>query len=192
MLCTGASVTQLGQWAMKTDKHSCQSILDPIALCVRTFIELYNRDNSMFLFLFIFDRASRLVFVSSAFYLILSICHLNLKLRSLLLHNLTFDFCFSFVLTFVRSIPILEGHCPSGDNPYTAFQEQDCQGISQIGGIEKGRVNNLCQVDCSNRGICDYSIGQCTCFEGSWGQDCSGVANVGDSEDYLSGNSTSS
>jgi hypothetical protein len=35
-----------------------------------------------------------------------------------------------------------------------------------------GEYGNLCQVDCSNRGICDYSTGKCTCFDGSWGVAC--------------------
>jgi hypothetical protein len=74
-------------------------------------------------------------------------------------------------------------HCPSGDNPYTIAVETDCQGISQIypEGPEKGRVKNSCHVDCSKRGICNYKTGTCTCFEGSWGADCGGVSNAGNS-----------
>jgi hypothetical protein len=74
-------------------------------------------------------------------------------------------------------------HCPSSDNPYTIAVETDCQGISQIypEGPERGRVKNSCHVDCSNRGICNYKTGTCTCFEGSWGDDCGGVSNAGNS-----------
>lgn len=71
--------------------------------------------------------------------------------------------------------------CPSGDNPYTPEVETDCFTVSQRGapGGFKGKLNNLCQVDCSNRGICDYSTGTCTCFADSWGDDCSMIPNQG-------------
>ena len=36
-----------------------------------------------------------------------------------------------------------------------------------------GAAGNLCQVDCSNRGSCDYSTGLCTCMTGYYGADCS-------------------
>jgi hypothetical protein len=45
--------------------------------------------------------------------------------------------------------------------------------------ILKGRLGNICQVDCSNRGICDYLTGQCKCFEGSWGEACQSLSNTG-------------
>lgn len=38
---------------------------------------------------------------------------------------------------------------------------------------------NRCHVDCSNRGICDYSTGRCKCFEGSWGVACDLLTNTG-------------
>ena len=34
-------------------------------------------------------------------------------------------------------------------------------------GINAGASGNLCHVDCSNRGVCDYSKGTCTCFKGA-------------------------
>ena len=40
-------------------------------------------------------------------------------------------------------------------------------------------MGNLCHIDCSNRGICDYNTGTCTCFKGSHGQDCSVTARTG-------------
>ena len=35
-----------------------------------------------------------------------------------------------------------------------------------------GRPGNKCHVDCSNRGICDYKLGECSCFEGFYGPNC--------------------
>lgn len=44
-----------------------------------------------------------------------------------------------------------------------------------------GRYGNLCHVDCSNRGICDYRTGKCTCFTGSWGVACEHRLGTGSS-----------
>ena len=83
--------------------------------------------------------------------------------------------------------------CPSGNNPYSNKIETDCfrktqtvDGmVVQFGGREVGRLGNVCHIDCSNRGICDYNTGTCKCFEGSWGDDCSQLANAGNSRaDY--------
>ena len=62
--------------------------------------------------------------------------------------------------------------CPSGDNPYTCEDEEDCNGISQTGGILVGEFGNKCHVECSNRGTCDRSTGTCTCYLGSIGVAC--------------------
>ena len=35
-----------------------------------------------------------------------------------------------------------------------------------------GAAGNLCQQDCSNLGVCDYSSGTCSCFTGWGGTDC--------------------
>jgi len=31
---------------------------------------------------------------------------------------------------------------------------------------------NLCHVDCSHRGMCDYETGQCSCYDGFYGENC--------------------
>eukprot|EP01039_Chlorochromonas_danica_P006073 gene6073-6687_t len=69
-------------------------------------------------------------------------------------------------------------HCPSGDDPFTTDNETDCTGKSQVGG-RTGRSGNLCQVDCSNRGKCNYATGVCSCFSGSWGEACEKISNAG-------------
>ena len=48
-----------------------------------------------------------------------------------------------------------------------------------LGSHEHGKFGNLCHVDCSNRGICNYRTGLCTCFPGSWGDNCAQVSNAG-------------
>lgn len=44
-----------------------------------------------------------------------------------------------------------------------------------------GLKGNLCHVDCSNRGLCNYYTGICKCFEGSWGDACENISNTGGS-----------
>ena len=63
-------------------------------------------------------------------------------------------------------------HCPSGDDPQTATDETDCSGVGAVGGNGVGAPGNLCQVDCSNRGVCDYATGACRCFENFYGSNC--------------------
>ena len=63
--------------------------------------------------------------------------------------------------------------CPSGDDPTTShINETDCFGKSQTGGSDVGLRGNLCHVDCSGRGMCDYKSGVCTCFKGYFGSNC--------------------
>jgi hypothetical protein len=50
--------------------------------------------------------------------------------------------------------------CPTGDNPETAVNELNCTGKALTGGSSLGSIGNLCHVDCSNQGICDFSIGE--------------------------------
>jgi len=65
-------------------------------------------------------------------------------------------------------------HCPSGDDPTTTIIETNCTGknIHNPTSSSKGMPGNLCHVDCSNRGICDYGTGICYCFNGYRGAAC--------------------
>jgi hypothetical protein len=64
-------------------------------------------------------------------------------------------------------------HCPSGDNPSTKFVvETDCYNKAAIPNGQVGQVGNLCHVDCSNQGKCDFSTGTCSCFKGWQGSNC--------------------
>jgi hypothetical protein len=64
--------------------------------------------------------------------------------------------------------------CPSGDDPTTADDETDCEGIAQddslIAGV--GVAGNLCHYECSGRGLCNHRNGVCTCFPGVTGVNC--------------------
>lgn len=62
--------------------------------------------------------------------------------------------------------------CPTGDDPFTDADETDCEGAAADGGRGVGQAGNLCHVDCSNRGLCDYETGKCTCFKGYYGENC--------------------
>ena len=66
--------------------------------------------------------------------------------------------------------------CPSGDNPFTLSDETDCHKKSQTG-VGRGSTNNICHIDCSNQGVCDYTTGQCQCFKGLTGLNCGTVAS---------------
>ena len=83
--------------------------------------------------------------------------------------------------------------------PYSQKIETDCYRKTQtIDGVvtfnggpyngknpPTGEKGNICHIDCSNRGVCDYSSGACTCFSGSWGDNCAQLSNAGHShEDY--------
>ncbi|KAJ1460038.1 hypothetical protein M885DRAFT_510612 [Pelagophyceae sp. CCMP2097] len=64
-------------------------------------------------------------------------------------------------------------HCPLGDDPYTPYvDETDCSNVTARYGHGVGETGNICQVDCANRGKCDYTSGECNCFTGSYGHDC--------------------
>jgi hypothetical protein len=70
--------------------------------------------------------------------------------------------------------------CPSGDDPQTTHvDETDCSGkVQKDGGVDvlgsglTGAAGNLCHVDCSNRGLCDFQTGTCRCFPGYSGSNC--------------------
>ena len=69
--------------------------------------------------------------------------------------------------------------CPSGDDPLTAADETDCEGKLQdpifgttTADLSGGATGNLCHVDCSNRGTCDYTLGLCRCYDGYTGANC--------------------
>ncbi|ETM42172.1 hypothetical protein L914_12138 [Phytophthora nicotianae] len=67
-------------------------------------------------------------------------------------------------------------HCPSGDDPMTAVDETDCEGVVADGGGGTGAPDNLCHVDCANRGICNYNSGECSCFSGFYGSNCASLS----------------
>lgn len=64
--------------------------------------------------------------------------------------------------------------CPSGNNPYTLLDEQDCShtNFSTLVNDTVGSSGNLCYVECSNQGLCDYTSGECKCFSGRFGAAC--------------------
>jgi hypothetical protein len=63
--------------------------------------------------------------------------------------------------------------CPTGDDPRTiSVDETNCTGVVAFGGFARGKKGNKCHVDCSNRGSCDYLTGECSCYEGYYGENC--------------------
>ena len=89
------------------------------------------------------------------------------------LHSLFFLF-FTFLLVSTFSLfQRYAGHCLSHDDPRTIEIETNCQNVTATGSLYAGSTGNLCQIDCSNRGICDYTTGLCNCFDGQYGADCS-------------------
>jgi hypothetical protein len=77
--------------------------------------------------------------------------------------------------------------CPSGDDPLTkssvggnsnAFNESTCEGVVAEGGKGIGKKGNICHVDCSNRGLCDHTLGTCECFKGFWGVACDKIKEI--------------
>jgi hypothetical protein len=52
------------------------------------------------------------------------------------------------------------------------YTETDCEGVIPTGGVVPGAAGNLCHVDCSNRGHCDYATGTCRCFSSYFGSNC--------------------
>ena len=71
-------------------------------------------------------------------------------------------------------------HCPSGDDPRTPLvDETTCFNITAPGSLYRGQPGNICQVDCSNRGLCDYSSGVCNCFYGYKNINCAEIIETG-------------
>ncbi len=50
--------------------------------------------------------------------------------------------------------------------------ESDCEDKLAKNSRYYGEAGNLCHVDCSNQGICDFSSGTCQCFDGQYGLNC--------------------
>ena len=61
---------------------------------------------------------------------------------------------------------VMSGHCPSSEDLNTNITETNCTAVNG------GAQGNLCHVDCSNRGICDYATGLCNCFPSYYGSSC--------------------
>jgi hypothetical protein len=53
--------------------------------------------------------------------------------------------------------------------------ERRCDYVVAEGGFGTGAAFNQCRVECSNRGICDPVKGDCICYPGFTGEDCSTV-----------------
>jgi len=70
--------------------------------------------------------------------------------------------------------------CPSGDDPHTTVDERNCYLQNQLDPSwpEKGMWGNMCHVDCSNRGTCDYKTGKCSCYEGYYGLNCGSTSRA--------------
>lgn len=66
-----------------------------------------------------------------------------------------------------------EIECPSGPDPYGGFGGD---GSSQIAG--KTAANSGPALDCSGRGMCDYSSGTCNCFTGFFGTRCESISSL--------------
>lgn len=65
------------------------------------------------------------------------------------------------------------GHCPTGNDPSTDdVDETACDGKTAAGGFAVGGAGNVCLVECSNRGLCNYKTGTCQCFRGFTGFAC--------------------
>ncbi|KAG1706501.1 hypothetical protein DVH05_001649 [Phytophthora capsici] len=62
--------------------------------------------------------------------------------------------------------------CPIGNDPDTTGDETDCLGKTVPGGTAVGSAGNKCLVECSNRGVCNYKNGICSCFQGYTGYAC--------------------
>ena len=66
-----------------------------------------------------------------------------------------------------------------GDDPETtASDETNCTLVLATGGKGTGSSGNLCQIDCSNRGICDHTSGICKCFDGYYGENCNSESEL--------------
>jgi hypothetical protein len=62
--------------------------------------------------------------------------------------------------------------CPTGDNPDSKANELDCSHKLAAGGVGTGASGNICHLDCSGKGECDYTTATCTCYPGYYGFNC--------------------
>lgn len=64
-------------------------------------------------------------------------------------------------------------HCPTGNNPATLYtDETSCSSTLAAGGRGTGATGNICHLDCSGQGLCDFATGLCACFDGYYGDNC--------------------
>ena len=87
--------------------------------------------------------------------------------------------CSSCTVVMCVSVSVCVERCPSGDNPFTCEDEEDCYGKNQLNGLIKGEVGNKCHIECSSRGSCNRTSGVCSCFNGSTGDNCDQIDTAG-------------
>jgi hypothetical protein len=65
--------------------------------------------------------------------------------------------------------------CPSDyDRKYQLSNFTDCYNVLVPGSLTdtRGQEGALCHQECAGQGTCDYTTGDCKCYEGRWGRAC--------------------